>query len=591
MVLVAVLVAGLVTQRWLTAKRDLLDARHTLEQVPAALVEGEVDEAESLIRSAEADLRRARARFDAAPMRALALVPVVGSPNRAIEDAAGAGLEVVAAAEDLRKASISFGPTTLAATTAGDLTQAREAMSEAMPMIASAQTRLEAARRSLAGPSGALLPPISSAARDMDAEVVEMSSRLARARDGLNVAVDLLSDGHKTRVLLVAQNSLELRATGGFIGSFAVIEIDGPKVALVDYRASEDLPPPNPRLETPSRLRVATRGPWILGNAGWWPDFPTSAQTMRTMFQHQGGGQVDVVVGMTEHVMASLLEVFEPVTIEGYAPVVAEGFDQRVLYEVELKKPLDNPRKKFLVQLSQELFDRLFDLPAESFPAVIRKLDAEVDRGHVQAWFADPAQQSRLEGTRISGVLPKADRDFLMIVDTNMTASKANADLTRSATYRVRRDGRGRLLASLTIEYRNDGRPSEINPYYNGYVRVYAPLGARLLNPDDPMPRDEGRAPDGPYRVFSRDVVVRPRGEATVTFDYFLPDSVAPGGHYRLDWPRQVGTEKDAHFAVAGTSAAQAEGTDGALSLEATLRRNRVAEFLRTRRLVRPLLE
>jgi hypothetical protein len=52
-------------------------------------------------------------------------------------------------------------------------------------------------------------------------------------------------------------------------------------------------------------------------------------------------------------------------------------------------------------------------------------------------------------------------------------------------------------------------------------------------------------AKDGPYRVFSRPLYVLPGESQTVTFEYLLPDGVAPGGRYSLTWVRQAGTPAD----------------------------------------------
>ena len=43
------------------------------------------------------------------------------------------------------------------------------------------------------------------------------------------------------RLLLLSQDTLELRATGGFIGSFGVLRFSHGTARLEDFRATEDL--------------------------------------------------------------------------------------------------------------------------------------------------------------------------------------------------------------------------------------------------------------------------------------------------------------------------------------------------------------
>ncbi|HEV3503917.1 MAG TPA: DUF4012 domain-containing protein, partial [Actinomycetes bacterium] len=230
----------------------------------------------------------------------------------------------------------------------------------------------------------------------------------------------------------------------------------------------------------PADYEAVAARPFDLSNVGFWPDFPTTARTAVDLFARQGGGAVDGVVAITEHTMARLIGIIGPIQLADYAkPVTEDGFAERVLYEVELKRPLDNPRKKFLQDLSAEVFNRLFSLPADKVPAVIDALGRSAAAGDIQAWFSRPDWLVDIGGTAIDGALPAIDEgsDFLLVTEANMTASKANADLTRSFDYSVTKTDGGRLKATLRIEYRNDGPESIVNPYYNGRIRVYVPHG------------------------------------------------------------------------------------------------------------------
>lgn len=575
-----------------SARNHLLAARREMTRASTAVLHRDTELAASRLAAAEREMGQADRLARSFPLGLLRPIPVVGSPARAITDVTAAGIEAVAAGRSLNQAAGDFPTSGQAGVDGHDLSPLRAAMGRSGVAIESARVRLARARAGLDGPKGALLPFVSSPAKGLDRELARTASQLSRAHRGLQLVESLTAPGRKTRLLLLSQDSLELRATGGFIGSYGVIEIDGPTISLGEYRATEELPRPDPPVPGPVRLQVAANKPWSLANAGWWPDFPTSAARARELFRRQGGGEVDGVVAVTEHVMARLVGVLGPIQVPGYAqPVVEEGFDQRVLYEVELKRPLDVPRKKFLTLLSDEVFARLFSLPADRVPDVARALSDAAGSGDLQAWFADADHQSALAGTAVAGALPAVDRDFLMLVDTNITASKADADLSRDATYRVHRDERGRLRARLTVRYRNSGPKTAINPYFAGYLRVYVPRGARLLPSGDSPPFDEGVAPDGPYRVFSHDVVVHPLTEETLVFDYLLPDSVAPGSDYHLVWRRQVGTVRDSQTAVVGGKVVRFTGSGREMAVDATVRRNRLSEFLRTRWLTKRLYD
>src|SRR5436190_19411216 len=100
--------------------------------------------------------------------------------------------------------------------------------------------------------------------------------------------------------------------------------------------------------------------------------------------------------------------------------------------------------------------------------------------GDRQVYISDPALQGDVAGTPVEGALPKPAGDFLQVVDSNLTASKANADLVRNVSYRVKKGKDGAAVATLDITYANNGAATDVNPYYNGYLRVYVPKGATL---------------------------------------------------------------------------------------------------------------
>jgi hypothetical protein len=284
-------------------------------------------------------------------------------------------------------------------------------------------------------------------------------------------------------------------------------------------------------------------------------------------------------MGLTELATARFLGVLGPLQVPGYdQPVSQEGFDERTVYEVFLKQPPDTPRKKFLVNLANVLFDRLLHLPADQVPAVATAIDQSIGAGDIQLWFADPGRQAEVAGAVVAGALPRTKGDFLLLADTNLSASKANLGVVKHLDYRVRRQSDGRLAAHLRVDIVNKAPASIINPFYASYLRLYVPLGSELRR----RPRQGvARATDGPYEVFSQRALVSPQGEEVVDFDYLLPSAVAPGGEYRLTWLRQAGTPRDVLRATIGGRTAVADPRQRTLSVNRALRGHSVIDWIR----------
>lgn len=571
-----------------SARHDLDAGRRELVAARAALAERRDADAGLALDRAERRFSRARRTAGALPLGAVRALPVLGSPGRALAGAARAGLELVAAGRVVTAAARELPTAGRSGLDGHDLSAFHAATLGSGRALDRARAHLDRARRLVAGPAGALLPPVSGPARAVGRELDGAARDLDAARRGLRLLAELSAPDTEARILVLSQDSMELRPTGGFIGSFGVIRIAGGTARLERYESFEDLPPPDPPMAPPPLLAQALPRWWGISNVNWWPNFPTTAATAREMFRRQGGGEVDAVVAFTEDAMARLVGAIGPVTVPGYAePVTEEGFARRVLWEVELKRPQDTPRKRFLIELSRIVFDRVLSLPAEEVPDVARAVAASVAAGDVQAWFADPRRQRLIAGTAWAGELPAPSGDFLRLAEANLSAGKANAELTRSVAYTVRRSG-DRMVAHLEISYRNAGAPSPVNPYYSGLLRVYVPRGSRLLDTSGGQ-MDLGDAADGPYRVFARWVHVAPLGRQEVAFDYLLPAEVVRGRHYRLTLVRQPGTTRDVYAVVAaGRHATLAPGRRS-LELAVAVRDNPLVEFLRTRRLLAPL--
>ncbi len=531
-----------------------MQAKTALGDGRAALARGHVDDALASFTTAERDLHRARAGAGL-PLSVLNPVPLLGSPTRAVRDTTAAGLHAVAAGRALVRAEDAFPLRGHQPLEGSNLAPLHQGALDARAPLETARRALTVAKAEMRGPAGASLPPLSGPARSALPVLDDTTRQLDTVRRGLDLLAGLTSPAADARILILSQDTLEARATGGFIGTFGVIHFAHGTVALERYSAAGQLSTPNPPMPVPANLAYWLRSPWELSNVNWWPDFPTTAAFAREMFRREGGGEVAGVVAITQELLGPLIAATGPVDVPGYATVTASGLEQRIIDEVELKEPEDKPKHKFLDLLSQQILDRLLHLPPAKVGDIASVLSRAAGTGDIQAWFLDPAEQEAVNGTTWQGALPRTDGDFLMIADSNMWKSKANKDLVRDVHYTVDRGKDGAFVGHVHAVYSNNGPPQPVvNPTYLGYVRLYVPEGARLVGNQKGI-QDEGRAPDGPYHVFSAVVRADPKAQATLDVRYTLPASVARGGEYDLMWVRQVGASADHLTAnVLGTS-------------------------------------
>ena len=376
--------------RLIAARNELERARSYMQRGNTELLHGSSRSADELYDAAQTSLRAARAETGF-PAALVAPVPLLGSPVRAVRDAAQAGSDVVRGSRELATAVAAFPIHGKSGVRGDDLSAFHRAAGQAVTAIARARPWFESARRILDGPAHATIGWVSSPSRQLAAVVDGGLARVATADHAFGI-VERLTDAHtEFRLLFVSLDTLEARPGGGYVGSFGVLHFAHGTIGLEHYQSFESLHAADPPLAPPAALADATAAPWGIENSMWWPSFPASARTATELYRRQGGGRVDGVVGFTNEQLGALIGTVGPLQVSGYAPVTGDGFENRVLYETALKRPLDTPRKKFLVDTSRVLFQRLTHLPASLVPAVVDDLTHGIGSGDVSLWFADPA--------------------------------------------------------------------------------------------------------------------------------------------------------------------------------------------------------
>ncbi len=408
-----------------------------------------------------------------------------------------------------------------------------------------------------------------SARHRIDASALGASRREVIARldrwlplwkSGLDLLADapaLLGADQPRTYLLIAQNSDELRATGGFISGVAPLRIERGEISLGEFQDSlvvDDRSKPHPSPPEPlSRYMFA--GEWLLRDANWSPDWPTSARQIEQLYQIDHGGALDGVVAVNLRLVPRLMEAVGPVDMEAYGERVdATNVVSRIqaywsFPQVQAQQAdWWSHRKDFVGQLLQVVVRRL--------------MSGSFDRARLARAFSDAMTTKDLlfyvnKGEIAPrGALYDGAGDALMLVDSNVGFNKVDNTIARQAEYTIALDEAGAARASIVITYANKspdiGTFCVQQPLYQGnysdlqqgcywdYVRVVVPAGAQLVRSAGVF--DVKTEEVSPGRVAFGGYFVLPRGQTnTVRFDYRLPPVTQAESQYSLRWEKQPG--------------------------------------------------
>lgn len=426
----------------------------------------------------------------------------------------------------------------------------------------------------------------------------QLDQYLPLAQDGMRVLqifpAIMGADGERT-YLIVAQNEDELRATGGFISGVGLLRLNGGQIAgleFIDANIIDDWA--NKPYDFPPQPLYTFMGSelFLFRDSNFWPDFPTSAESMMNLFTYGRGIPLDGAIAVDQQFVALMVGAIGPVPLTQYNLTVTgenaiesmrqawEGTDDQTDAEWVYT------RKEFIGQLAAALRSQIEGNPSSlDWPTFIRALFRAVEEKHLQIYLRDPVLGEVLNQVNFDGRLENPQgQDFLMVVDTNMGYNKTSALMNTSYSYQVTLTSDGRNTADLTITQAHSGREATIPPCQQGvggytasitynqmlhrcywsYMRVYAPPGTQLLAASThPAPATAfshqeawaGQATqttDNTGLTLLDNFVLVPYGQtAQMLFQYALPEAIthllAEGStEYSLQLMKQAGARPQA---------------------------------------------
>lgn len=362
-----------------------------------------------------------------------------------------------------------------------------------------------------------------------------------------------------TRLLVLLQNNTELRPTGGFLGNYAIIEMDRTSVTSWFVEGSEQL---DARANvaaiplSPAPLRNYLAQPrYYFRDSNWLPDFPSSAQLLMQRYAQESGDTkpFDGVVAINADFVARAMRILGPITADGVR-LDPETFVEQVQWEVEYgyaaRGDSYENRKEFMRHVMAVVFDRVKKNFTVLWPQFAQMFFEGLDTKEVQLYAQDAGVQKTILSQRWGGIMaqPEPGIDAWFLVDANLASLKTDRVLARDVQYSVTREGR----ATLRVTYKNRGVFDWRTTRYRSFSRVYLPAGTTFIEGSGAMVREKDVAKGDFYvgREYNRPVVgfffaVEPGATHTVELQYQLPEAVVTRLQqhaYELQIQKQSGT-------------------------------------------------
>ncbi|MGH2755004.1 MAG: DUF4012 domain-containing protein [Actinomycetota bacterium] len=573
---IAITLALLGTVLWLSIllgpwrlASGLLDARDHLKRSQKSIAGGatkvaryETLAAEGAVERAREGLERGGPAFDL-----LSSIP-------AARDVLGEAEHLVAAAEHSAKAAVGTldiaqnalkGPDKLIVKDPDDKTQSQiriERVAELEGIIARVRGEVRASERELREVELAKLPMrLQRSVKDGIDTAREADALLADAQAGFKILPAVLGADEPRTYILGFQNSAEQRGTGGAMLRFGFLSIAEGKPNLqtktstvydVDKNREQiSIPLPDDAWYV-AGIPDAQR----FGNANWSPDWPLSADLTLDYLEAtptaRGLPEIDGFFLLDPLVMQELLPGTGPYRIKAGSRISQRTAVHFLLYRAYAKEPVVAAKRRILLnQVVKGFEERMLDPlhPTE----LVQGLGTALTEKHMQVWMADPAEQRFIERMDWdAGIRDAANKDYLYVVQQNVSGSKLDSFATQTTTMDVAFEGddarvstemklhNGVFLPQPRYAMGDAQRPAACAlarcPAHRPMLNLYVPRDASFIGVEvdgqriDTPPPAAWPAPDRPpehlergKKVWSGTLVVPPDEEGSMTVDYRVP--------------------------------------------------------------------
>ncbi len=404
----------------------------------------------------------------------------------------------------------------------------------------------------------------------------QIQQALVFGQQFLPLTPDLLAVNGRKKYLVLLQNNAELRPSGGFLGSFAVLTLENGR--MLDYQI-KDIYAADGQLRgkiTPPDeiLHFLGQPSWFMRDSNWSPDFALSAKRAAWFLEKETGEKVDGVIGIDLFFVQKLLAAVGPVKLDDYNETVsAADFFNRTEYHAEINFfPGSTQKKDYLSSVAQALWVKLSGNREKNFQLLAQAAYEALAEKHLQIYLQNPRAEEILAQNNWTGklVFPEGADNGLGIVEANLGANKANYFVKRKINIVTELNKGGDAASTVTVNYENNSA-TDTWPAgrYKNYLRFYVPRTAQNISLDigdsrlatisskldetilKKLPKDRFlvyQSSESGLLAFGTLVEIPIHSQKTVTFRYSLPQAVSYKNDkvaYRFYVRKQAGTDND----------------------------------------------
>lgn len=316
----------------------------------------------------------------------------------------------------------------------------------------------------------------------------QLKSQIDPVEKVITFLPDVLGNEKRVRYLILLQNPAELRSTGGWLSSYALISFEGGQIRelKVDdiYNLDGRLINNDIKVLPPQSMRKALEVEnFTFSLSNWEPDLQNvTAINESLMDKVDPGTELDGTIAIDTEVLKALLTVWDEVIIPGETqPVTADNLDERITNLHKQFTPGESLKAPFLANLANTLLQRVLSAKVEDYPKIGTAMIDSLNSKHINIYLKNLEAYDYLEQNGWAGTLGEKYKSAPLTIEWNWGANKVNTKVERSKTLNIDILDIDKVDYTYQLVLRNSAT-SKVYPLgdYTNYVRAYLPESAQI---------------------------------------------------------------------------------------------------------------
>ncbi|MCF7906414.1 DUF4012 domain-containing protein [Patescibacteria group bacterium] len=322
--------------------------------------------------------------------------------------------------------------------------------------------------------------------------IYNLNKNIDKINEASEVLSNILGEDDKKRYLIIFQNSNEIRATGGFMGSYAlvdfykgeIIKYEVPEGGIYDLKAGfyKNIRPPKPfDIMIPK---------WEIQDSNWFFDFEESAKTIDYFFENSSRTSVDGIIAINSNILKDLFSFIGDIELNEYNIILdSENPTGKIQNIVSLNKNTNKP-KEIINSLFKEVSEGIFNIDESKIFELLNFLNDSINKKNIVIYSKDQITQEKIIklgfSGKISNISQKDDKieDYLAIVDTNIGGGKTSEFINREVKHNIKIYTNGDIISEIKInrEFKENEELKDQEIKINReFIRIYTPYGSELI--------------------------------------------------------------------------------------------------------------